>query len=490
MTHMRSLSLVPRHFLSRLPQNLSRHRLAPLALEALLVLAVAAMLAAPAIWNGYPLLYHDTEDYVTMSFTWDPPLWRTVPYAVIVWLGRAFGSLWAVAGAQALFGAWVLHELSYAFLPRWKRAGFLAMAAVLATFTGLPWATSEIMPDVFAGFVPLIVGTLALGENLGRGRRLLLAALGAVAIMVHMSHVAVAAGLVLVLVALWLVSRWWSAAPRPALALASFSVILGIVAIPVIHTAATGQTFFSRGGRVLQMALFIQNGVAKTYLDEVCPKGATLKLCPYRDHLPKTADAFLWANWESPFWKLGGWTGMQSEADRIVSGAIEEFPGEVAKAAAANTWIQYWDVQLGDGLGPKNHAHWPGEYRDVGKARYPNEFQEYISARQQQGRGIDFRPLNDLQVPIAVLGRVLIILLTISALRRADRVGAGLGVVVILALLGNAIVCGAISNPHERYQNRVVWDALAVAMILAARSKWSMPFEFTDGNLREAVQTS
>jgi hypothetical protein len=38
-----------------------------------------------------------------------------------------------------------------------------------------------------------------------------------------------------------------------------------------------------------------------------------------------------------------------------------------------------------------------------------------------------------------------------------------------MALLGIAFVCGALSNPHDRYQNRIVWLALMSAIVCAVR---------------------
>jgi hypothetical protein len=40
---------------------------------------------------------------------------------------------------------------------------------------------------------------------------------------------------------------------------------------------------------------------------------------------------------------------------------------------------------------------------------------------------------------------------------------------VSLALLGNAIVCGVISGPHDRYGSRLVWIATFVTLIAAIR---------------------
>lgn len=433
------------------------------------ILAVAAMMSAPALWNGYPFLYHDTEDYVTTSFTWDPPLWRIGTYALVVAVARPFGTLWAVVAVQSVFAAWMLHETVCAFLPRHRLKALLLLAILLAASSAMPWMASQIMPDAFTAFVPLGAATLAFGTGLGRWRRAGVALGVAVAVVVHLSHVAVAVGLLAVVLAMRMMSRRIDWVPRPALGLVASAVIAGILAIPAVHYAMTGSAFLSRGGRILQLALLVQEGIAKKYLDAVCPKGADLALCPYRNRLPDTANAFLWAPWASPFWKLGGWAGMRDEADRIVAGAIRDFPGEVAAAALENAWSQYWSIALGDGWGPKNRPRWAGEYYDVGKARYPEDFPSYMAAQQQTGKGIDFEPINAYQVPFAVLGRALLVVLTIFAFSRADKEGAGLGALVLLALIGNAFICGALSNPHDRYQNRIVWNAAAVSFLLLGR---------------------
>ena len=54
-----------------------------------------------------------------------------------------------------------------------------------------------------------------------------------------------------------------------------------------------------------------------------------------------------------------------------------------------------------------------------------------------------------------------------SDLRRDDV--ALLAVTVTLALLGNAVICGVISGPHDRYGARLVWIASFTALIAAAR---------------------
>jgi hypothetical protein len=43
---------------------------------------------------------------------------------------------------------------------------------------------------------------------------------------------------------------------------------------------------------------------------------------------------------------------------------------------------------------------------------------------------------------------------------------------VCLAMLGNAVICGAISGPHDRYGSRLVWiTTLAVLIAAMKRAK-------------------
>lgn len=436
-------------------------------------LTVVLILLWPALWNGYPLIYHDTEDYVNTSFTWQVMPWRTVPYAVLVGLGRLTGGLWSVVVLQAVLAAWVLQAAVAAFAG--GRRGVLLGAAVLLALGGsLPWLASQVMPDVLTGVAPLGLAVLAFGRGLRRHWRILLVIPVAIAIACHLSHLAVAAGLLLALLALRLATQWWRPSLRPALGLALAGLILGGGAFPVLHKLIIGEAVFSPSGKVLQLALFVQNGLAKRYLDKVCPNGSALKLCPHRDKLPTTADAFLWAHWASPFWKLGGWVAMKEEARKIVAGATREFPGAVAWSAVNNAARQLVELRLGDGLDPKRRSQ-PGEYRDTGKSRFPDEFAAYVGARQQTGKGIDFRLINAVQIPLAWIAQLALIVLLVEAARRRDDAALGLAGLMVLAIVGNAILCGALSNPHDRYQNRIVWLALAADAMLLVRLRLARP---------------
>ncbi|OAN50094.1 hypothetical protein [Magnetospirillum moscoviense] len=426
------------------------------------LLLVAALFLAPALWNGYPLIYYDTEDYVEMSFTWQPIIWRIMTYGAFTWIGHPFGTLWAVAWAQALIGAWIMHEAVWAWVARYRPQVYVLMGVIVALFTGLPWVVSQILADMFAGFAILGLAVLAFGDNLSRPRRLALVPLVAVGICLHMSHVAVAAGLLIAMTGLRLLSRLSLRLPRPRLLLPTLTVALGTAAVPGLHWAVTGQAFFTQSGQVLQLALFVQDGLAKKYLDEVCPNGATFKMCAHKEGLPYTADEFLWG--DSAFDDLGGWKAMHDEAGAIVSGAIKTFPADVARAMARNTITQIDLIGSGEDLVPMS---W--HFVKTVLKRYPRDFRSFRFAMQQRAEGIDFTLINQIQVPVAQAAQVALFGLLVVAWRRRDRISAGLLVTVILAIIGNAVVCGALSNPHDRYQNRLVWLALFACSVAAIR---------------------
>jgi hypothetical protein len=89
------------------------------------------------------------------------------------------------------------------------------------------------------------------------------------------------------------------------------------------------------------------------------------------------------------------------------------------------------------------------------------------AARQQHG-GIGFTGINRLHYPIALLSMALLPLIVLAARRKWVTADIGqLAAVAALALLANAFICGALSNPHDRYGARMVWLAtLAVALAL------------------------
>ncbi len=439
------------------------------------VLGAALLLATPALWNGFPLLYWDSADYIAMPFTLTMPPFRTATYVTITAFGKLTGTLWAVVALQSLIVAWVLHEVVDACIPGKARVALVPLTGLLTLLTALPWFTGQIMPDAFTGILTLGFGVLAFAPpGTAPARQIALIAALTVATAVHTSHIALGLGLVMVFLALsgaarlrglrsWLTAR---------VALPALVVALGTALATGANWWVTGHTFINQPTGNLLLARLVQDGIAKKYLDAVCPTGTLLRLCPYRDHLPDSANAFLWL--PGPFYDIGGWTPeVQAESNRIVAGSLAMFPGEHLKNAAALALAQLFEVKTGDGVIRLDTIYLnesveknPFIPKILG-AHYPQSLPAYWQSRQRTT--IDFEPLNRIQVPLVLAGYLAVIGLLVWALRRHDRLAAGLAITTVLAVLGNAFVCGALSNPNNRYQARIAWTCLVVAGLGAAR---------------------
>lgn len=426
----------------------------------LAVLATATIFASPALWNGFPLVYYDSVDYVIMPFSWDMPIYRTGAYGVFALTGRLSHSLWGVVFAQCLLAAYVLHEAFDIFSPVAPRRALVTSALALALLTGLPWATSEILPDAFTGAV--VLGTLALAFHDGRlalWREVALAAVLSVATAVHTSHFAILGGMMLCLLAArWLAQQGWPVLfPRFRAILIAFVAALGIAIGS--NWLMTGRPFLAQPSAVLTLGLLVQDGLAKRYLDEVCKKPGTDKprLCMARNRLPDNANEFLWH--DDIFWKLGGWGGMQPEAERIVNGCLTKYPFTYAWTSIKLMFQQLAMLETGDGIAPMQFF--------IGNAirdYYPSDTKAFENARQQST--IYFGAINAIQVPVQLVAFIALFPLLWLAWLRRDKVSATLAAFVLLALLGNAFVCGALSNPNDRYQSRIAWvSVLAVALV-------------------------
>jgi hypothetical protein len=206
----------------------------------------------------------------------------------------------------------------------------------------------------------------------------------------------------------------------------------------------------------------LQDGIVKRYLDDHCPT-ARLKLCPYRNALPTTADDFLWSN--GVFNELGRFRGLGEEMRFIVLHSLQEYPLQQIETAVAASAKQLRLVATGRGT----HDQIWHTYGII--ERYiPGEVPAMHNARQQRGE-LNFDLINRLQVPIALGSMILALALLVQAIisGRFDDTER-LAATVTVAILANAVVCGVLSGPHDRYGARIAWIGTFTAAIAILRA--------------------
>jgi hypothetical protein len=239
------------------------------------------------------------------------------------------------------------------------------------------------------------------------------------------------------------------------------AVALSAVMLLAANFALSGRVAWTPGGYGIVFARMLQDGIVKRYLDAHCGE-RHFRLCRYRDELPKTADAFLWG--AGPFNALGRFDGLGEEMRTIALESLAEYPGMQLETALAASARQLVSVSTGEGvLTTILHTYGIME-------RYtPSVVPDMRAARQQHGE-LHFEALNAVQVPLALGAMAALPLFVWLGVRRREYVDlALLAATVSLAILGNAVVCGALSNAHDRYGARLAWVPLLVSVLIALR---------------------
>jgi hypothetical protein len=338
------------------------------------------------------------------------------------------------------------------------------MALILTT--ALPWLASMLLTDIFAGLSVLSLYILVLhGDRISGLEKCALFAFTAFAAATHSATLGVLFGLC---------GLGWMARPwlRNRIALSglvqgSLTIVAGAAMLLAANLALSGELAWTPGGAGVAFGRMLQDGIVARYLGDHCPQ-AKLKLCPYRDQLPATADAFLWGN--SMFNTLGRFKGMNDEMGFIALHALAEYPLWQVEAALTATARQLTHVATGEGT----NGWIPHTYGII--ERYIPAQLKPMRAAHQQHWDIDFTAVNRLHIPVALASMLAVFGLFGRAirLRRLDDL-ALLAATVSFALLGNALVCGVISGPHDRYGARLVWVATFTVLIAAIR-------HFADGD--------
>ena len=194
-------------------------------------------------------------------------------------------------------------------------------------------------------------------------------------------------------------------------------------------------------------------------------------LCLFIEEMPLDSDRFLWSP-RSPIHltpggveRNNGGMHIAGEAREIVSATLRDYPFEVARAMAGNTWRQFFMVLIDDMFTPGDMG---ALARDVIPLGFPAR--EALAMRY----GLQYTDqLEAIAVPLRLPHGPVLLLSVLGAtiglwraVRSRWREGSALALCMLAALAANAFVGGALSKPHYRYQARIIWILPLVALLV------------------------
>jgi hypothetical protein len=452
-----------------------------------------AIICLPACWNHFPLMFDDVGGYLERWPTGSLGHGRSTVYGLLLWVTR-WGAFVPVILLQALVTTFIVDRMIRIFAPegpalvkpgsprRNEGANSDAppwplpwVVVLLALTSGVAFFVSKAIPDAWAA--PAVLAEYLLAwhvEDLGKHERRMMAGIVAFAGASHLATFGVLAGLSVLEVIAWLARRRLRVAPT-GVVLASAAVWSGLLLLLCVNIIVAGRFTLTPGGEVFLLGRMVEDGMASEILREECPR-SDWQLCAFQNALPDYSEAFIFDS-NSPLQKIGGEDDprVRSEITSIVTRSLTRHPIEHLERAIALTARQFVDVGTGDAMEPlmAQHTRWM-------LTRYAPQLVPGFDAAHQQTESIDLSTWSDwVVVPISIVASftlpVLAVLLWWSGRRRE----AMLPIMMFMALLGNAVICGVTIGSDDRYQARLVWIATLTMGLWVqawARGKYSSRF--------------
>jgi hypothetical protein len=444
------------------------------------LVAAAALSYVVALYNGFPLTYPDTGNYLDNAidlihgdwpfFFFRPPTYGAflVPFANSL-------TLWLLPAAQGLLMAGVVDTALRSAGIRLSGRALVGIFALLCAASSLPWFSGQVMPDVFTPIVILLSFVVVWAPV----TRMLWPALLLLAfsIATHLSHFPLAVALAASGLGLRLALEPGVRGLRPMTRLAFRAVGPLAIALALVVTPnylRYRRPVLSLSSSVFALAHLVGVGAAQRYLEQACPE-RPYRLCAERRALPHDLDWFLWSasgpRARSEAEMARGDSTFLREAPLIVAGTLrQEWPAILASA------LRDGGRQLVTfGLHPSEHSYSASVARSMPRLG-PGVADVYRESRQAND-ALPVVAASRVQY-VVVVAAVLALLGCLPRLRgpryRSFRL---LVATTAIGLLANAFVVASLAMVHQRYQARVVWLVVLLGAVAVHQCATNRPTE-------------
>ena len=442
--------------------------------DVLLFTCEIASLCLPAMINQAPLVYPDTRSYfmggraaiekIAGLFAHHAggttPIEATVEkargvrsafYALFTYIPAVTLSLWLVIVLQAAIVAVVLRclfhlatparprHLATPARPRWQSTAFII---VLALFTTVSWAACNIMPDIFTSVMALCLAIITVyWRDLGRATAFWLACGIAGSMVMHVTNLPIALGLLLV-GGVMMGRSIWPDRNRTLVIIAAIAG--GVAAMLLVGVVGFHQWTIAPQSPPFLLARSLQDGPGRLYLQQHCPQ-IGLDMCKHLDKLDLTTEKFIWDD-DGVYSAVppDEAARLRAEDKRIYIAAALEHPWMQARAMARNAALQL--ITFG--------IH---EYYIPSWAEYSNS--DMTLHMPDQAPWQTNLSVAEYAIVIASLG---VIALNWRKLPQPLR---RLAIMMLATVLLEALA-GAISEPVPRYEARVIWLIPMTALLI------------------------
>jgi hypothetical protein len=322
------------------------------------------------------------------------------------------------------------------------------------------------MPDILGALLYLAVYLLVFApESLSRPQRALLILIAWWSAAAHITHIMLALGLLIFLLAALFLVR--AATPRRLVGLAICATILiaAVLSHMAVHQVLYGKPTLNGERPAYLTARLLADGTGRLYLQQHCPQ-VNFAMCEFVQNLPTNTDDFLWD--ADGIWRTAPpqtQARILRQESSFAMAVVRAYPRQQLATSLKAFLRQLTSFDISNDANP-----WLAQEVEVG---LPGQRPFYERSRQAQNT-LPSELLSTIQNwTIAATLLVLCILAPFLWKRRSARL-MGLAATIFAILLGNAFVTAVLSEVDDRYQGRVIWllpllAALAIVELLHQR---------------------
>jgi len=334
----------------------------------------------------------------------------------------------------------------------------LVATLALAMFTSLPFFVSLLMPDVFTGFaVALGLSALVGWRRLNTFEKVCLVLIACFAAISHSSNVLILSAML----ALGLVVRFWCRNVQTVgIMILAVAATSGVVSERVFVEAVVAKLGEPPIRPPFLTARLINEGPGLQLLIEKCPE-IGFEACRFRDRMPQDSDTFLWS-----LKPAEGVFSVESHAvqrrlaeqdSRFAWETFRAYPIEVVQHSAAASVRQLFMVKADIfNLRPSEIGELPPRYAE-----------EVLQSRSAAGE----MPMHFFDIGIYLTTLMATGVLLFAVARGQSHEHRVAAILLLGTVLANALIAGALSKPHNRYNARLLWvlPLAAGAIVISSR---------------------
>jgi len=386
---------------------------------------------------------------------------RSIYYGVYLFVITAISSINIVPVVTSLLSIITIFTVSRSIgLSQGKT---IVLLAVLAIASPLPFFNSMLMPDIFAGLAILSTSAFLFLTPPHSRYSYFWSAITLCAVLFHTANILIISGLLVIAIIVALFSKPERSSLLRKAGMIFLIVLVGIAGEVFFNAAVKHFTHNAPIRPPFLSARLVADGPGKEFAENYCAS-AKFEICRYQPVLGKgSSDDFLWSLNEN----IGVFTLATKSSRELLShqdsafafAVLEKYPTKVIRSTVGNFFKQLSMAGL-------EEFNYPALMISDFSEKIPEADFERL---KKSKAGNDTFPLQTSE--FLILAGVLISLLIFAYYGRfynRTQPVFWLSVGVIGGFIINALICGALSTPHDRYQARVIWLIPLIAFYIYA----------------------